>query len=96
MKHGQMKVQLSPQNGGAYTRLRLCGSVPTAVPRKTAAQLVRGLSLWSGWPVECVLSVEREAACWCEWWTDLLADISVHHLKLRYCIRQGKQGRGDR
>jgi len=93
MKNGQMKIALTPEHGGAYTRLRLSGSVPTAIPRRTALWLARGLAFWSGWPVRCVLSVDREAACWCEWWTDLLADIPERHLELRYhVIRSENKG----
>ena len=72
------------------------GTVPTGIPRRTALWLARGLSFWSGWPVLCVLSVDREAACWCEWWTDLLADIPERHLELRYEIRRLGGERRDR
>ena len=96
MRREQMTIQLEPEHGGSYTRLRLRGSLPTAVPRRAAARLARELTLWSGWPVSCVLCVDREAACWCEWWTDLLADISARHLELRYRIRQPELWRGDR
>jgi hypothetical protein len=30
------------------------------------------------------LCVDKETACWCEWWTDVLADIPERHLKVRY------------
>jgi hypothetical protein len=96
MKDGQMTMRLTPEHGGSYTNLRLSGSVPTAVPQRTATHLVRGLTFWSGWPVECVLSVDREAASWCEWWTDLLAGIPEHHLKLRYRIRRSDRERRNR
>lgn len=87
MKNGQMKLQLAPEYGGSYTRLRLCGSVPTAIPRAAARRLVRGLAFWSGWPVECVLSVDMEGANWCEWWTDLLVGIPARHLEVRFRAR---------
>ena len=83
MKNGQMK-------------LRLTGFVPTAVPRRTAASLARGLALWSGWPVRCVLSVDKEAASWCEWWTDLLVGMPEDLLELRYDIVRANEDRRDR
>ena len=94
MKYGKMRIVLEPENDGAYTRLRLSGSVPTSVPRASAIQLVQGLSFWSGWPVTCVLSVDKEAACWCEWWTELTAGIDPSLLTLRYRLRRnGASGR---
>jgi hypothetical protein len=86
MKNGQMRLRLSAGHGGAYTRLQLSGFVPTAVPRKTAIALARGLALWSGWPVRCVLSVGRKEAGWFEWWTDVLAVVPEDLLELRYDI----------
>lgn len=96
MKNGQMKLRLSPEHGGAYTRLRLCGFVPTGIPQRTAAALARGLAFWSGWPLLCVLSVDREAASWCEWWTDLLAGIPGDLLELRYEIVRADEDRRAR
>lgn len=96
MKNGQMELRLAPEHGGSYTRLRLTGFVPTAVPRKTAAALARGLAFWSGWPVECVLCVDRETASWCEWWTDLLAVMPEDLLDLRFDIVRADEDRRDR
>lgn len=95
MKNGQMKMTLTPEHGGVYTKLRLLGSVPTAIPRITASRLARGLTFWIGWSVECVLSVDRETACWCEWWTELLADIPEHHLELHYRVRRSDRERNQ-
>ncbi len=99
MKSGQMAMQLESEHGGAYTRLLLRGTLPTALPRQVAAQLAQELAFWSGWPVSCVLSVDGEAARWCQWWTDLLAGISAQHLEL--CCRprrpeRERDFRGDR
>ena len=91
-----MRMRLTPEHGGSYTCLRLSGSVPTAVPRWTAARLARGLAFWNGWPVRCVLSVDREAGSWCEWWTDLLAGIPEDLLELRYDIGRAVTRRRDR
>lgn len=99
MKIGQMTIQLESEHGGAYTRLLLCGTLPTALPRQAAARFAQELAFWSGWPVSCVLSADEEATRWCQWWTDLLADISAQHLELRCRPRQAEQARdrrGDR
>lgn len=96
MEHGQMTMWLAPEYGGSYTRLRLVGSAPTAMQHKTARRFVRELAQWSGWPVRCVLSVDREAACWCEWWTGLLAGIPERHLELDYrVLERAERNRGD-
>jgi len=91
-----MELRLAPEHGGSYTRLRLTGFVPTAVPRKTALALTRGLAFWSGWPVRCVLSVDREAASWFEWWTDLLAGMPEDLLDLRFDISRADEERRNR
>jgi len=96
MTHGQMTMRFDPEQGGSYTRLRLVESVPTAAPLQGAAQPIRGLTFWSGRPIRCVLSVGREAACWCEWWTDLLAGMPEDLLELRYDIVRADQDRRDR
>jgi hypothetical protein len=84
MEDGRFRAILSPVNGGSFTRLRLTGVVPSSVMKKDVARLVRALDFWSGWPVACVLCVDKETACWCEWWTDILVDIPERHLKVRY------------
>lgn len=101
MKSGQMTIQLEPVQGGAYTRLRLDGTLPTAVPRLVAVRLARELAFWSGWPVSCVLSAGTAAGAdrWCGWWTGLMAGISPQHLELRCCPRRperARERRGDR
>jgi hypothetical protein len=92
MKNGQMQMGLIPEHGGAYTKVQLSGSVPTAIPQRTVTRLTKGLAFWSGWPVLCVLSVDMKAASWCEWWTEKLADIAAHHLEVRYEARSPQTG----
>lgn len=98
MKSGQMTIHLEPVQGGAYTRLWIQGTLPTAVPRPVAAKLARELAFWSGWPVSCVLSAGTEAETdrWCAWWTDLLAGICAQHLELRYRHRRPERSRARR
>ena len=95
MQDGHMRIWLSPLFGGAHTRFRITGTVPTAIPIREAKGFVEKLSFWSGYRVECALSVVREGAAWCEWWTGRLAVIPEHHLKLRFIIRKIAQGIKD-
>jgi hypothetical protein len=88
MDRGHVMVRLSPLHGGSFTRFRITGTVPTAVPALELRRLAGKLSFWSGYLVECALSAEREGAAWCEWWTDRLADIPERHLKVRFIIRR--------
>ena len=57
MKQGQFRVHVRPCCGGAYTRVQLCGSVPTAIPSRSLKRLAAMLAFWSGWPVALALSV---------------------------------------
>ena len=88
MQDSRVRVWLSPLVGGAYTKFRITGTIPTAVPARKLKRLVEELSFWSGYLVECALSVEREGASWCEWWTDRLAVIPERHLKVSFIIRR--------
>lgn len=96
MENGLFRATLSPVHGGSYTRLRLTGVVPSSVAQRDVARLARGLFFWSGGPVECALSVAMETACWCEWWTDLLAGMPERHLRLRYRIQRSPRKEPDR
>ena len=89
MESSCIKVWLSPLNGGSYTKLRLIGVVPTAVPTREIVRLVKKMSFMSGYPLECALYVDKETAGWCEWWIDRLAVIAERHLKVRFIIRRG-------
>jgi hypothetical protein len=42
------------------------------------------LPIWSGWPVTVALSVEVDAAGWCEWWTDALCAVPEGQLEVRF------------
>lgn len=77
MDDGRMRSWLSPLDRESHTRLRLCGSSPTV-------RLESGLVFRSGEPGESALSADAAAANWCEWWTDLLAGMSVRRLLVRY------------
>jgi hypothetical protein len=96
MQPGRVQLRMIPEHSGSNTRGRLEGSVPTAVPRATATRVMRGLAFWSGWLVRCVLSVDKEAASWCEWWTDSLAGTPAHLLKQRYDIGRADPQQRDR
>jgi hypothetical protein len=40
--------------------------------------------------------VDKEAASWCEWWTDLLVGMPEDLLELRYDIVRANEDRRDR
>lgn len=82
MQQSKFTVELWPIHNGAYTRVRMRGVIPTAVPKRDLRRLAHGMAFWSGYPIQCVLSVEAEATSWCEWWVEQLAAIHVRHLEL--------------
>jgi hypothetical protein len=84
MEPDQFVLTLSPREGGAYTRLSLSGTAPTALPKAKLRGLLRMLSFWSGWPVTVALSVEADAAGWCEWWTDALCAVPEGQVEVRF------------
>ena len=89
MKKRRITAQLTPMDGGANTKFRLSGIIPTSVPQMLSRQLIYGLSFWSASPVSCVLCVDKEsAAIWCEWWTELMAGIPARHLDVSYLIQR--------
>jgi hypothetical protein len=91
MQNGRIKVWLSPLNGGSYTQLRLTGSAPTALSKRVLRRFAERMSFWSGAPVECALSVDKETAAWCEWWTERLAAIPGRLLEVRFVARGQKR-----
>jgi hypothetical protein len=84
MKPRQFKIHIRPENGGAYTRWRLSGSLVTTVPVRQLRWLFRMLSFWSGWPVELVLPAAVATADWFTWWSDVVALVPEPHLHVRF------------
>jgi len=93
-REGQFRIHLRPEHGGAYTRWRVTGSTPSAVPARQLDRLMWMMAYWSGWPVELALSVDLETAGWCEWWADVLAGVHPEHLRLRFVARR-RRGKGE-
>ena len=87
-KRGQIRLHLSALHGGSFTRLWLCGAVPTALPPAVLGRLFAMLSFWSGWPVALALSVDEATASWCDVWSDALRDVPEHHLEIRFKSRR--------
>ncbi len=79
-----IKVWLSPLNGGSFTRFRLVGSTPTALPVWELRQLLQRMRFFSGSPFRFVLSAGLEEANWSEWWTALLAGIPGRLLEVEH------------
>ena len=78
-----MTLRLRSLHSGAYTRFSLSGPVPTALPGRLLRQLVTQLALWTGWPVDVVLSVEDPADFNEVWIAELLA-VPDRHLRVRF------------
>ncbi len=96
MQNNRIKVWLSPLNGGSYTQLRLSGSIPIALSVRELRHLMKRMSFFCGYPVECALFVDKETADWCEWWTERLAVIPGRHLKVRFIARDRRLGSSRR
>lgn len=84
MKHGQFRVRLRPLYGGQFTRVHICGCVPTAIPSRLLRRMAYWLALWSGLPVVLALSAEDETGGWCEVWTSCVQDIPEHLLEVKF------------
>ncbi len=96
MRRGQFHVSLRPEHGGAFTHWRIVGSTPSSVPARLVARLIKKMAFWSGWPVELALFVNRETACWCEWWTEILDNVPLEAVRVRFVAgRQGSKGGRD-
>ena len=92
---GQFCWRMTPQHGGSFTRWRLSGSVPTALPGWEMRQVIRTLWFWSGWPVELVLPVAVETAPWLEQWCAAVAATPEDHLHMRLVARRGEGRNGQ-
>ncbi|MFH1176216.1 MAG: hypothetical protein V1750_02330 [Acidobacteriota bacterium] len=94
-KPGQFRLHLSPLHSGSFTRWRLSGSVPTAMPGRELGRVIRTLWFWSGWPIELVLPVAAETACWFEYWSDAIAEIPEDRLVLRLMTKRAEADHGQ-
>jgi hypothetical protein len=90
MKRGQFRVRLRPLYDGHFTRVRLCGCVPTTVVPRQLQRLAAQLVLWSGWPVRLVLPAGVATAAWCELWVDSIKDIPDDHLEVRFALPRNR------
>jgi hypothetical protein len=79
-----MTLTLRPLAGGSYTQLLLLGSVPSAPVPLNLRRLLTMFSNWSGYPVDVVLSVDKQTAGWCEVWTDALCAVPARHLEVTF------------
>lgn len=85
---GQIRLQVRPQHGGAFTRWRLTGSLVTTVPHRELRLIFQKLSFWSGWPVELVLPADAGTAAWFEWWTAAIDATPEDHLSVRFSLTE--------
>lgn len=85
-KPNRMTLALRPLQGGSYTQLLLLGPVPSAPVPLNLRRLLTMFSHWNGYPVEVVLSVDKQTAGWCEIWTDALSAVPARHLEVSFHI----------
>ena len=88
MTSRSVTIQLTPLCGGAYTRLRLCAYVPTPLPGRALKKLCALLTLFSGERIQFVLSVDEEAAPWCELWVDSITELSERQTQTRFLLKR--------
>jgi hypothetical protein len=79
-----MTLMLRPLGGGSYTQLLLLGPVPSSPVPLNLRRLLTMFSDWSGYPVDVVLSVDKQTAGWCEVWTDALCAVPARHLEVTF------------
>ena len=96
MTPDQFVLELSPRDGGSYTRLSLSGSLPTALPVRELRRLLAMLAFWSGWPVSVVLRVDATTANWCEWWTEALCAERARDFEVRFALSDPSSRAGGR
>ena len=96
MRHSRFRMWLSPVLGGSYTRMRLCGAVPTTLPPKELRRLSAMLSQWSGYPVELVLPVAAEKATWLDLWAEAVKTTPGRHLEVRFAVQRLPKARHGR
>jgi len=83
---GQIRIYLTPQHGGAFTRWRFTGSLVTPIPTRELRHLFRKLSFWSGWPIELVLPADAATDAWFDSWTTAIDRVPVDHLHVRFDV----------
>jgi hypothetical protein len=82
MKKGRITGRLMALDG----EFRLFGTIPAGVMQNHSRQCFCELSFWSRYPISCVLFVDKAAASWCEWWTELMVGIPARRPDVRYLI----------
>lgn len=88
MKDGQFKLYLQPTHDGAFTRLRLSGSVVTALPPCELRRWLRQLASWGDAPVELVLPVDVGSVEWFELWSYAVSEVPARHLQVRFSLER--------
>ena len=83
-KRQSFKIHLRPSPNEETTQLHLCGSVRVGLIPWGVEQLVKHLAQWSGRSVELVLPADVGTVEWFESIGDLVSDIPVHLLKIRF------------
>ena len=77
-------LRVEPLLGGSFTQLTLHGPVSTTPTRRQLGRLISLLSLWNGYPLDVVLSVDKASAGWLEIWCDALRGVPNRHLEVTF------------
>ena len=88
MKSSPVTVRLMPLCGGAFTRLQLCAYVPTPLPGRVLKKLCTLMNLFCGERIRFVLSVDKEAAPWCECWVDSILELPDSQTDVRFLFKR--------
>ncbi len=96
MNKDPFKLYLKPLSDGSFTKLRLSGSVVTALPPCELRRWFRQLYSWADAPVELVLPVDFGSVAWFELWTHAVSDVPAHHLQLRFALQRRRRQTGGR
>jgi hypothetical protein len=92
--HRPFKIYLEPIGDGSVTRLRLSGSVATALPAREIRRLARHIWSWTGEPVELALPADKGSAEWFESWSYSISEIPARLLQVRFTLKRRRHVHG--
>jgi hypothetical protein len=88
MNSRPVTIKLMPLCGGSYTRLQLIAFVPTPLPGRALKKLCALFTLFCGERIQFVLSVDKEAAPWCELWVDSITELPEPQIQARFLLKR--------
>lgn len=91
MAETELTLELGPRQNGAYTLIKLRGTIATVAQPKEVRSLLKMLSWWSGAPVDVALHVDgtNSGSRWLELWDDVFLHIRGRRLfQVRFLINR--------